>query len=70
MTARDEAIDAMDEEQIAQLEYPLQPIVLGWMLDAIPAEVLARLAIERGGLQTIDTDIRGIGPLGLYRLVG
>ena len=46
MTARDDAIEAINN---AAVDYQ----TAGDLLDAIPADVLARLAIERGALISV-----------------
>jgi len=59
MTARDEAIEAMaygvDQMVLAANPdtLPSSAEAVGALLDAIPADVLARLTIERGGLPDI-----------------
>jgi len=54
VTARDKAIESMVDATDYDLRYRLGASgtcdLLGAMLDLIPAEVLAQLAIERGGL--------------------
>lgn len=50
MTARDEAIAAMNTAKWGDSR-PRMYADHGRLLDAIPADVLAQLAIERGGLE-------------------
>jgi len=56
MTARDEAIDAMYQvtpEGLRERYGVSYMAQLGRVLDAIPSDVLVRLAIERGALEEL-----------------
>lgn len=58
VTARDEAIEAMADKQddlyrLGETDERLADRFLHRLLDAIPADVLARYLIERGGLEQI-----------------
>jgi hypothetical protein len=64
VTARDEAARAIWDALTN-----LSGGEVAHLVDALPGDVLVRLAIERGVLAAVTTDLRGIGMPRLYRVV-